>query len=1447
MNENALPRPALRALLCLMAAVALAFCLHPGLAQALVSSDGAYEYSLDSADQATIGRYLGSDEELDLPASLDGHEVVAIADEAFRYNPSITAVSIPASVQTVGMCSFEGCSSLASVSMTGGVQKIGDGAFHLCTSLKTVQLSEDLEIIGIAAFQGCSSLTKVTFPSTLTELNNSAFADCASLTYVRVPASLAFISSNAFDSCGSSLVMYGPRGCTASAWAQRAGVTYRADPTLTFNTRGGSAVASQAVEYGTSPVVPQEPTRDGYVFAGWYTDAALLRAYDFGPMTENATVYAKWVAEYETTALDEGVEVSSYNGHAPNLTVPDELSGQAVVSIGDNAFRNNTSLVAVTLPDALTTIGDRAFSGCTDLAKVHVSAALEHIGAKAFYNCSKVVLYGPAECYAKTWADANGVTYVVEGTVRFVSNCDEDVPSQTVAAGGYAQEPSPAPAKVNFVLDGWYTDEALTKPYSFKDTPVVGDIVLYAGWASAFEVREVSGGVEIVGYKGADTVLDIPETIDGKSVLAIGTQAFAGDADLSRVTVPSGVASIGAGAFKGCASLAEVSLPQELESVGEGAFEGCASLRSVELPDSLTSIGARAFFGCAALAQAALPDGLTSLGEEAFSGCASLAKVVLPSGITAVPARTFAGCTSFTLVEVPETVTTLGAGAFSGCTSLSAVRVEASLASIADDAFAGCDPDLALNGPARCYAQTWAQAKGVAYVPDHVFVSFQTNGGSEVAERQVVYGSAVGTLTSPEKAGYTFAGWYADQQLSQEFDPAQALLTDTALYAKWSCDFTYDVLADGTVSVTGYVGSSTNTAIAIPAQIEGGQVVSIAAGSFRSTSFTSVEIPAGVTSIGAGAFQGCTSLTSVSLPEGVAAIGAGAFQGCTSLASISLPAGVASIGTGAFQGCASLTSANVPEGVTSIAWRTFQGCTSLTQVSLPSSLASIAGEAFEGCSALSELRIPASLTRMGQDALAGYNDALTLYGPRVSVARTWAQAKGVAYVPDTVLLAFDTCGGSEVAGVEVPYGTSAGTLPTPSKTGCDFVGWFTDAACTQTFDPASVLTQDTQLHAAWRTSTCTVTFVSNGGSEVATQSVAYGSTAAVPPYPTWESHTFCGWYTDPSCTTSYLFRMPVTQNLTLYALWEADEYTVTFYVGDEVFHTQAVTWGNAVQAPETPQRDGFTFLGWYTKDGAPYTFGEALYADLALHAEWEATLPASFADVPEGSWFHSWVTQASSLGLMTGYKNHDGSYTGYFGPEDAITRAQVATVLWRMAGSPSAADGGVFPDVPAGEFYSIAVSWCASQGIVTGYQGGANAGYFKPDANVTREELAVMVWRFAGKPAEGVSTDAFERCIDCDSVSSWAHDAMVWCAAAGILTGKDTSEGLRLDPAWGTTRAQAAKVFVVAHDLPQGEGQGSQDGEEPADAPAEQAAASEQAEETDDVTYDEVPTFDDVA
>ena len=173
----------------------------------------------------------------------------------------------------------------------------------------------------------------------------------------------------------------------------------------------------------------------------------------------------------------------------------------------------------------------------------------------------------------------------------------------------------------------------------------------------------------------------------------------------------------------------------------------------------------------------------------------------------------------------------------------------------------------------------------------------------------------------------------------------------------------------------------------------------------------------------------------------------------------------------------------------------------------------------------------------------------------------------------------------------------------------------------------------------------------------------------------------------------------------------------------------------------------------------------------------EAQLP--FLDVAEGAWYYDAVTYCYENGIM------DGTSSVSFAPGMLLNRAMAAQVLYNLAdGTASTAAG--FPDVAASAWYADAVNWAAANGYVTGYDNGS----FGPEDSLTREQLAVILYRYAGSPEPTGSLDGF---TDAASASDYAVDALRWAVGEGLLTGKD---GGRLDPAGTASRSELAQILA---------------------------------------------------
>ena len=233
-----------------------------------------------------------------------------------------------------------------------------------------------------------------------------------------------------------------------------------------------------------------------------------------------------------------------------------------------------------------------------------------------------------------------------------------------------------------------------------------------------------------------------------------------------------------------------------------------------------------------------------------------------------------------------------------------------------------------------------------------------------------------------------------------------------------------------------------------------------------------------------------------------------------------------------------------------------------------------------------------------------------------------------------------------------------------------------------------------------------------------------------------------------------------------------DAFTVTV---DGVEH-KGVKNGSTLAAvlPEVEPKAGHTFAGWFA--GETKVNADTVVKDnMTIVSKWDFNV---FTDVKQGAWYYEGVRYATFHGLMSGVSGTT------FGPDIPMNRAMVVQVLYSMAGKPDVKVTNEFKDVPANEWYAKAVAWAVKEGVASGY----GNGMFGANDLINREQLAVMLYSYAGKPA--VSGEL--NFADNNEVSGWAKTAIQWAVENGIMSGV---LGNRVAPKDNATRAQAALMM----------------------------------------------------
>ena len=379
-----------------------------------------------------------------------------------------------------------------------------------------------------------------------------------------------------------------------------------------------------------------------------------------------------------------------------------------------------------------------------------------------------------------TFADQWGSSVTASSGTSYAVNYN-DVSSITVSPGSDAED-----SQHNFIirLDLTNWDWGTKTGATFT--------VTVAAATSKFDFDKTTG--TITKYVESDTVVVIPSKINGITVEMIGNTAFQNSA-VTSVTIPDSVTAIYSGAFANCSQLTNISIPNSVTYIGFFAFGSCTSLKSITLPSSLSSISGALFSGCSQLTTIHIPVSVTSIGNNAFADCPSLMTVTYPGSKTQWDDIT-KGSNSDVLenhlicAKLEATFTADGESISTQTIDRGGKFTEPASPSKENHTFAGWyngdekfdfDADTTNAPNVLELVAKWEKSKyTVKFVSDH----------GSFADQTIEHGKPIdtGNLTIPEVEGYTFVGWYADENRTIEFDFTQPITSNTTVYAKWTAN-----------------------------------------------------------------------------------------------------------------------------------------------------------------------------------------------------------------------------------------------------------------------------------------------------------------------------------------------------------------------------------------------------------------------------------------------------------------------------------------------------------------------------------------------------------------------------------------------------------------------------------------------------------------------------------
>ena len=876
-----------------------------------------------------------------------------------------TSVDIKEGTTKISDYAFYGMRNLIDVTIPSSVSEIGEWAFSY-TGLKKVALSDSLKTLGTGAFSSCSSLKEVETGNGITEIPDYAFNDCGLETLI-IGNNVKSIGYGAFEVDLNLKEVTIPKNVTSIAY--------------------GAFGYCKSLE--TITISGALESLSGRAFAGtkWYEDA------------EDGIVYI-------------GNFVYGYKGEMPENTSLDIKEGTE--QIAEYAFEGYSNLNSVLLPDSVTGISDYAFSECSNMKSMTIPQTVTRIGENAvgmqksdnwrdYEAVPDFAIYGDVDSAAETYADEYGLKFVkVKHTVTFTDG-DTILSVQEVESGDSAVPPE-VPAKDWYVFDSW----------DGNYTNVKSDITVNAKWKlkQEYEYEVLEDGTAIITkYYGPKSEVEIPESIDGIVVSGIGNSVFAGNSNLTKVTIPKTVTSLEYEAFASCTNLTNVEFEEgsKLQAIGCGVFRACAKLETFKCPDDLQTIDSFAFNSCENLKSIQFNDGLKTIGKEVFAH-SGLVSVTIPDSITQLGSTAFWDCKALEKAIIGKGIETIEFWTFAGCLELKQVELS-NIKVIAPEAFVGCGLES-------------------IDLPDTL----------QAIETGAFQGSALKSIDIPDSvesiSSYAFEGCKALTKV--HIGNKLAYISEEAFA---NCGLESISIGSGTKEI-GRLAFSDNQKL------------------------KEVSIPKNVVKIQYGSFKNCKQLETIELPETLESLGWQSFDGTKWYDD--QKEGVLYIDKYVYGYKGDMpenATVEITEGKEFIAELAFFGYTNLKEVKIPESVTTISNYAFYDCSNMHSVFIPASVQKIGTRSIgfmesdeqngekweyfdtgfhiSGYCTKIpdfTIYGEAGSVAEVYAQENGLNFVKLKHTVTFKD-GDTVLSTQEVESGADAVPPEVPAKEGYVFTGW----------------------------------------------------------------------------------------------------------------------------------------------------------------------------------------------------------------------------------------------------------------------------------------------------------------------------------------------------------------------------------------------------------------------
>ena len=1163
-------------------------------------------------------------------------------------------------------------------------------------------------------------------------------------------------------------------------------------------------------------------------------DAGYGFTYAFvSPTTIEITAYYGYEAEVTVPSTIDGytvVGIQSFHNEEgysnPNIFVRKVVLPETVTYIADGAFYDNDDWSAKThfelreivLPQSLKTIGKNAFYHNYYLQKIDIPAGVTEIGGGAFAKCQNL----------------SDITIRGENTLLHGGAFGE---KSGYSVGAFA-------GKLSELHQQWLYDDSASDFFiwqgqllDYRGTskmPVIPDTVKVIG-ASAFWRSDITG-------------VTIPS-----SVKLIGASAFYECASLTSVDIPGSVERIDDGAFSGCTGMTSITLHEGLKVIGDGGLRDCEGLTSLVLPEGLTTLEDSALYDCENIERFTFPKSLTDMEDSSIY--TSKWYEGLADGTELYCGSVFLGCKgqkypSKLTVRPGTKMVRIERDGLDGVNELNLPDGLETLSVTPDSASSTCGI-AKLTVPESV---NYINLRNLANLTD---LKLPT---TAVLEESCFSGCyQIKNLTIP-KGNTTLKGLSVGRTahvvLPDDVLEVRGPISNGDPYN--NKDGNSNLKSIDLKNVRILTGGALSDCVALESVTLPDSLITLGGGVFSGCArLRSIKGGKNVRQIGDGCFSACPALTDFGeLEKNVTHVGSWAFQNCGWFHD--QPNGVVYFGKAAYAYKGSMAEGTVlslKDGTVSVTYEFLAGQIELNPIFdqpnlagliLPQSCKYVDSYAFAGAknmkfidlggvqyigreafnnSACESIVLPDSVRFVGSNAFsAPYIKAIHLNdGLRVldeGAFFTYGKGKGVTIPASVAYIGYQAFGYCPVE-PDNPFGgltkidgfVIRGTEGTAAQTyAVDNEFTFETGACTA-HQPVTETVAPTCCTGGFTRTVCAVcgaVTASGNTAPVAHKPVANDAIEATCTRPGYTGGTHCAFC---GLTLSQPAQTPALGHDEVVA---TEEYEYSAYygmirhycrrcelkwyeTGSGEAHVHDYSAYVTVVAP-TCTTDGYTVYTCVcgaTRRGDPtprlgHNFVNGVCANCGLTeaeapCDGGASCPSRpYSDVDTNRWYHAGVDFVIANGLMNGV----GS--GRFDPDGSMTRAMLVTVLWRYAGQP-AASGAPFSDVPAGKWYTRAVAWASEQGVVNGVGGGR----FDPDGQITREQMAAILYRYAAGTGADVSAQAsLTGFPDGANASRYAVKPLQWCLAEGIIGGTSSGGVIYLDPQGSATRAQVATILM---------------------------------------------------